>query len=119
MNLGGLQTFSGEQTGVAPGVAVNHPAFVPFRVRFSARPRHVEPNKHSGLLQSAERQILNLEMGVRLSQPELRPTAAQVNRRFPELTLTVERQRHGADGVMTTEYGNLRSVPTLRDATLA
>jgi len=29
MNLGGLQTFSGVQTGVAPGVAVDHAASGP------------------------------------------------------------------------------------------
>lgn len=99
-NLGGLSTFRGVQTGVAPGVAVTHVAFVPIRVRFSARPRHVD----SGFVQSAEHQILTLEMGVRLSQPELRPAAAHVNRRFPEHSAhsetTATRCRRG----VTTEY---------------
>jgi hypothetical protein len=45
---------------------------------------------HSGFVQSAERQALTLEMGVRFSQPEPQPTAAQVHRRFPEQTLIAE-----------------------------
>ena len=104
---------SGVQTGVAPGVAVNHAAFEPNRVRFSARPRHVEAT-HSGFVQSAEHQTLTLEMGVRLSQPGLQPTAAHVNRRFPEHSAhsgtTATRCRRG----MTTEYVDQRGVTASR-----
>lgn len=59
----------------------------------------------------AGRQALNLDMGVRLSQPEPQPTEAQVNRRFPEHELTAERQRHGVtghDNRITTTRGALR-----------
>ena len=51
-----------------------------------------------GFRPMAGRQALNLDMGVRLSQPELQPTEAHVNRRFPEHELTAERQRHGVTG---------------------
>jgi hypothetical protein len=91
-------------------------------VRLHPLPRNVETRgersicsdlPQSGFVQSAERQALTLEMGVRLSQPEPRPTAAQVNRRFPEQALTAERQRHGADGAMTNESDDNEAYPRL------
>jgi hypothetical protein len=51
-----------------------------------------------GFRPMAGRQALNLDMGVRPSRPELQPTEAQVNRRFPEHELIAERQRHGVTG---------------------
>jgi hypothetical protein len=69
--------------------------------------------KQSGFIQLARCQALNLDMGVRPSQPELLLSAAPVNRRFPEHLLTAKRQRHGADGDMTTEYRRRARFPYL------